>query len=252
MLPVDIVLLRGLGREARHWGSFPGYLSSQEFCNEVHCIDLPGMGKFSEITSPLTISETAEFVATQLPEKSEDRPKVLVAVSLGAMVAVELIKKRPDYFEKAFLMNTSFRNLSTLTERFQWFAFQQFAKILMQIKNPYQREYEVVKMVSRSQDRWQEVAQNWGKIADTYPIKPKNILRQLLAASTYQLPANKLSTAIVVMNSLGDRMVNPKCSQVFSEQWHLPLKTHRWAGHDIIVDDPEWVVQQLASELTGS
>ena len=39
----DWVLLRGLTREARHWGGFPERLGAA-LGVEVHCLDLPGNG----------------------------------------------------------------------------------------------------------------------------------------------------------------------------------------------------------------
>ena len=92
MKPVDIYLIRGLGREAGHWGDFIPLLESQAFVHSVQPMDLLGMGRFHKLTSPLTVEENAEFLLSQMDQK-RDRPKWILSYSLGAMVAVEMIQK---------------------------------------------------------------------------------------------------------------------------------------------------------------
>ncbi len=47
------------------------------------------------------------------------------------------------------------------------------------------------------------------------------------------------------MNAKGDRLVAPSCSVAIQKQWHLDLRTHPWAGHDLAIDDGHWVAMQL-------
>ena len=37
----SFILLRGLAREAGHWGDFKTLLEEQSFCNKVYALDLP-------------------------------------------------------------------------------------------------------------------------------------------------------------------------------------------------------------------
>jgi hypothetical protein len=53
------------------------------------------------------------------------------------------------------------------------------------------------------------------------------------------------------MNSLGDRMVDPACTQAIAREWNVTPKTHPWAGHDLPLDDPEWVALAVAEWLEG-
>ena len=53
--PQRWLLLRGLAREARHWGRFTQLLS-EKLTAEVHTLDLIGVGTELGRTVPLTIS----------------------------------------------------------------------------------------------------------------------------------------------------------------------------------------------------
>lgn len=245
MPPVDFLLLRGLAREAAHWGSFVDRLKELPFVGSVECVDLPGAGKFNKLTSPLSIAENAEFVLSRLDEEVEKR--VIFSVSLGSMVAVEMLQKRPDLFEMAFVMNTSFANLSPLYHRLQLQAFKQFLRIGRAGDDLQKREYEVVKMVSNFSDRWLPVSQAWADIAEKRPMLFKNFARQLVAAATYKIAKERPEVPIVVLRSLKDKMVDPSCSEALASHWDLPMESHPRGGHDLCIDDPEWVIEKITA-----
>ncbi len=248
MPSADFVLLRGLAREGRHWGDFVTQLESQKFCSSVTCIDFPGFGKFNQLQSPISIEAIADFVATQL-ESHSSKNRVLLAVSLGAMVGAELVSQREDLFNKVFLMNTSFSNLSPIHHRMQIAAFRRFFQAARAGRDVLKREEEILKMVSNSPEKINEIKKDWAEIFLTRPSKLANIVRQLVAASRYKLSSKAPQTPIVLFNSKGDKMVHPSCSIVFSKHWDLPLYTHPWSGHDLCIDDPEWVIEHIKKEL---
>ncbi|PMZ18082.1 alpha/beta hydrolase, partial [Pseudomonas sp. FW306-02-F08-AA] len=40
------------------------------------------------------------------------------------------------------------------------------------------------------------------------------------------------------------------CSQALAAAWNLPLVMHPFAGHDLPLDDPAWVVAQVLQWAT--
>ncbi len=248
MPSADFVLLRGLAREGRHWGGFVTQLENQKFCTSVTCIDFPGFGKFNQLQSPMTIEAIADFVATQL-ESHSSKKRVLLAVSLGAMVGAELVSQHDDLFSKVFLMNTSFSNLSPLYHRMQLSALGRFFQAARAGRDVHKREEEILKMVSNSPEKIKKIKKDWAEIFLTRPSKLASIFRQLVAASRYKLPDTAPQTPIVLFNSKGDNMVHPSCSEALSKHWNLKLYTHSWSGHDLCIDDPDWVIEQIKKEL---
>lgn len=246
MQPADFYLIRGLAREGAHWGEFSTSLQSLDCVKSLSCLDLLGAGKYHKLTSPMSIKENAEFLLSQISEKNET-PKVIVSVSLGSMVAIEMAQLNQGLFSKIFVMNTSFFNLSPIYHRLQLNAWKRLFNIL-KAKDLLKREMEVLKMVSNKESQHKVVASKWVQIAKDRPMKLQNLVRQLVAAGTYRLAIDPPQTPLVVLRSMGDKMVHPSCSKKLADYWNLPLHTHESAGHDLCIDDPQWVLECIKEE----
>lgn len=236
------ILLRGLGREQQHSQQFVEQLRKANSEYEVVTIDLPGAGRFHRVSSPMTIRGIAEFVHSQLPEGRPEK-RSLVAVSLGGMVAMELIQLYPDQYDSCVVINTSFRNLSTIGQRLQMEAFWYLLKAGL-ASSLESREKEVLSLVSNNPRRYEWLS-SWTEIARQRPVSPLNFLKQLLAAAFYDLPLQKPTVPLFVLTSEADRMVSSECSKKLAEHWQLPLAVHNTGGHELYIDDPEWVIQKL-------
>ena len=60
------VLLRGLMREARHWGEFAATFQAQLSGTRVVARDLPGNGRLHHLRSPLHLEEPESLSSTSL------------------------------------------------------------------------------------------------------------------------------------------------------------------------------------------
>ena len=243
----DFLLLRGLSREQGHWANFPDKLLKVSGVNSVHFVDLPGNGKYHRLTSPLTIREMAEFVQAHDPIP-EGHEKVVLALSMGAMVTIELLSQYDQEYQAAFLINTSIAGLSPVHKRIKPFALETFYKVL-RAKNTREREEHVLSMVSNFPEKRAEVLEAWTQIAHSRPTSHFNSLRQLLAASRYRLPPVKPQTPIYCLTSKGDRMVDYHCTMALSQKWSLPMGVHKEAGHELHLDAGDWVVENLEAWL---
>jgi pimeloyl-[acyl-carrier protein] methyl ester esterase len=244
--PVDFYLLRGLGRESAHWGNFLEKLKKHKYVNKVICLDLPGTGIYYQEQSPSTIHEIAQFCMQNIVETGHD--KIILAISLGGMVALELLNDQKNKFKKAYIINSSIANLSPFYHRLQLSALRQFYKMAIS-KNLKEKELECLKMVSRAEESWEQLSENFAQVAQERPVHILNIVKQLLAASRYKVKKDKPHTPIILINSMGDSMVNPDCSLKLAEHWNLPLYTHPSAGHDLPLDAPEWLIKILEESL---
>ena len=57
---------------------------------------------------------------------------------------------------------------------------------------------------------------------------------------------------MLLLQSLGDHLVNPVCSTRIAGHWRWPLVSHPTAGHDLTLDDGEWVIAQIRAWLEKS
>ena len=246
------ILLRGLARESAHWGDFVPLLQATFPDARITTLDLPGTGRFYREKSPETIKEIAEILRGQAFDQGLlQQPVTLLALSLGGMVAWEWLHNYPEDSCGAALISTSFAGLSPFYQRLRWQSYGKFFALLMQ-RDLYQRELAIIRLVNSSRELDEKIAKDWVQIQKERPISLKNIYRQMIAAATYQPSPTKPTQSVLLLNAKGDRLVAPSCSEAIQKKWHLELRTHPWAGHDLTVDDGAWVASQLKEWLYAS
>ncbi len=245
------LLLRGLSREAAHWGEFEGVMQATFPSARIHTLDLPGTGRFYRHTSPNNIPDiTATVRRIALEQGLLTQPVTALALSLGGMVAWEWMQKYPDDLNGAALVNTSFASLSPFYQRLRWQSYGKFAQVLAQT-NTFRRELAILQLVSNRRDQDQIIASLWEKIQAKRPVSFKNSLRQIIAAASYKPSISKPLQPVLLLNSRGDRLVAPMCWEAIHRQWQIELNTHPWAGHDLSLDDGVWLAQQLKNWVSA-
>lgn len=234
------LLLRGLVRERRHWGDFPDRLAARTG-RAVHTLDLPGVGTERGRASPTTIAAiVADLRERWLPLRTPDAR--LFAPSLGGMIAMAWAEAHPDDFAGVAVCNTSASDLAGPLDRFSPAALGTVARGLW--KSGAAREAEVLALVANT-DAGRGLAETFAGYSAESPIGTGVLVRQLMAATRARAP-KALQTPLLVLCSEGDRLCHPKASRTLAERLGAPLVVHPTAGHDLPLDDPEWVVEQLA------
>lgn len=259
------ILIRGLAREARHWGEFSKLLSISmkkvyglkdgEASARIDCIDLPGAGRFSEMRSPASIDEITEFTRGKFLEirrKIRDsgaqpaKHTYLIAVSLGGMIASSWFEHWPGDFNGAVLINTSFRGMSPFFKRLRPNAYKHLLGILKNHHDPIGRERSVLELVSNRKDLREETAKIWANIHMMRPVSYENFARQLVAAARFKPRPSKPPLPVLILGSDQDRMVHPSCSAEIAAAWEAEFKSHPTAGHDLPLDAGPWVAENIA------
>jgi pimeloyl-ACP methyl ester carboxylesterase len=239
------ILLRGLTREAGHWGGFPTLLRERTG-DAVACIDLPGCGVRWRDRSPASVEGIARDVLARLPQG----PCTLLALSLGAMVAMACSRAAPDRITGCVLVNTSAAGGARLHERLQPANWPTVVRFALPGLTPLQREARVLAMTSARPQANRHVLSEWARIAASRPVRRANAVRQLWAAARFRSGAAP-AVPILLLASRGDALVSPDCSRRLAQEWAVPLREHPWAGHDLPLDDPGWVVDQAATWQRG-
>jgi pimeloyl-ACP methyl ester carboxylesterase len=260
------ILLRGLARESRHWGDFVPLLQSAFPEARITLLDLPGTGCFYQQTSPSSIKAITDSVRRHaLNNGLLQQPVTILALSLGAMVAWEWMRRYPEDICGAVLMNTSFADVSPFYQRLRWQSYRSFIALAM-TRNLHKRESMILQLTSNRRNismdgvyatgqsgtgtaQRKQITHAWEKIQLERPISLKNSVRQMIAAASYRPGDIKPRQPILLLNGLGDRLVAPACSEAIHTKWRLELRRHLWAGHDLTRDDGAWVVSQLKDWL---
>ncbi len=249
--PKHWLLLRGLGREHRHWFSFPEQLA-QSLRVECHTLDLAGMGTESQRQTPTSIEGIATDLARRVSTLRGDdlRPWGILGISLGGMIAMCLCEHYPSWFSHLVLVNSSSR-LSPPLERLKPVAVLRLMRAL-RIEDSVQREAALYRLTTRLNHRLAlEYATVSASIFDSNPIRVEPVLRQIVAAGAYQVP-DELIQEILVMSSLGDEMVSPDCSRRLAMHWRSEHVQHPTAGHDLPLEEPVWVGEKIRAWLEAA
>jgi pimeloyl-ACP methyl ester carboxylesterase len=234
-----------LSREVEHWGDFPAILQRDFQGARVHTLDLPGTGLLYQQASPKRIAAITDKVRQYaIEQKILGQPLTLLAYSLGGMVAWDWLQRYPLDINGAVLLNTSFANLSPFYQRLRWQSYGRFLGVFLQ-SNLHKREAAILKLVSNRTDIGGFIANEWTEIQQKKPVSMKNSLRQIIAAATYKPNKQKPVQPVLLLSSQKDRLVSPACSVAIQRCWQVDLATHPWAGHDICLDQPLWVVDRI-------
>ncbi len=249
-LSLHFVLLRGLGRNAKHWGEFPAMLR-QRFQNaRVSCFDLPGFGERAQIEAPLTIEANISDLNEQLRAKSLDSGGiVLLGISLGGMVALAWASQNPDIFKHVIVVNSSAAWISPSWQRLKPQALIALLSAACST-SPKQREEIILKLVSNDPQKRIELLQDWTKVAVENPMSLLNTSRQLIAAMRFRRrPTLSEGVAITIMASESDRLCSVQCSRGLAKDLGAPIFVHPTAGHDLSIDDSAWVTAHIEAIL---
>lgn len=243
------ILLRGLARESRHWGRFPDMLRREVGEAKVYAPDLPGNGRLHAVASPPSVAGLAEQCRDGLCQAGVAPPYHLLALSLGAMVAVAWAARHPEEVAGCVLINTSLRPLSPFHQRLRPASYLPLLGLLLPGGDAASREAAILRLTSRRAGDAAGVLAEWAGYRRQCPTSAGNALRQLLAALRYRAPAVRPPVPILVLASRGDALVDPRCSRRLASHWDTAFAEHPTAGHDLALDDGPWVARQVVRWL---
>ncbi|MDX1756419.1 MAG: alpha/beta hydrolase [Marinobacter sp.] len=239
------ILLRGLARERGHWGHFIEQLRQAFPEHQFHAVDLPGTGVHFKEPCPPTIPEIRRRVQQQVAHIPP--PYCILALSLGGMVALDWAQQVPEgEIQQLVLINTS-SGYSPPWQRLRPGSWPRVLRLLMR-RDLFRREADVLALTSNRPVAL-ETVKHWYSIQRQRPVSARNALHQITAAARFR-PADKrpLSDALLLA-SRRDRIVSWRCSQALEQRWQWTLKLHPDAGHDLPLDDPQWIIRQLRQYL---
>jgi len=243
------ILLRGLARETRHWGGFAEAFANALPEARVLALELPGNGALNGQRSPASIPALAAHCHEAAARLGAAPPYHLLALSMGAMVAVAWAERHPEEVAGCVLISTSFGAFSPLHHRLRPRAWPALLAILLR-RGAQAREQRVLELTSGRPGTHARALEAWSAIRRSRPVSATNALRQLLAAARYRAPL-AAPVATLVLAGARDRLVDPRCSMAIARRWHCPLGLHPEAGHDLPLDDGAWVAGEVRAWLSG-
>ena len=241
------IFLRGLTRESRHWGGFTGQFEAAVPASRVIALDLPGNGLLNQQISPMRVQEMVEHCRAQLSAMSVPPPYRLLAMSRGGMVAVAWSSSHPDEVSTQVLINTSLRPFSPFYKRLRPGNYGVLLKLAVLGARPEVWERTILRITSNQPD--DAVLPCWLAWRQMNPVSQANALRQLVAAARFCAPKTPPTAATLLLASAQDRLVSVACSKALARRWPCDLRIQPSAGHDLPLDDGDWVAQRVRDWL---
>ncbi|MEK8051307.1 alpha/beta fold hydrolase [Ideonella sp. DXS22W] len=268
--PETWVLLRGLTREAGHWGGFPAQLAQALAAARagrppprILMLDLPGAGTLHRRPCPLSVRAMLPACRAQLQAQMQVQmqvqmqaldltgPVYLLGLSLGGMVATAWAAAHPQQVAALVVVNTSLRPHSPVQQRLQWRHLPQLLRLLAP-RDALAAERAILALTSAWPERHADVLADWVAIRRARPVSAANALRQLWAAARFAHPGAPPPVPTLVLGSAGDALVSPRCAQALAAAWGCAFAQHPAAGHDLPLDDGPWVAEQVARWWDGT
>lgn len=245
------ILLRGLTRESGHWGAFAALLQHRHPESRVVALDLPGNGSFNHQPSPTRIEAMSRWCRDHLRSQGIAPPYRLLAMSMGAMVAVDWVASAPQQILGCVLINTSLRPVSRWYRRLRPRNYAALLALALTPDAGGGHERTILRLTSRNPAAAAAVLDEWTRLRSARPVSTANALRQLLAASRYRAPTTAPAAPLLLLTSRRDALVDWRCSQALAQRWHTDIAIHQTAGHDLTLDDAAWVVDQIERWLAA-
>ena len=243
------IFLRGLTRESGHWGDFVAQFQQALPGSRVVTLDLPGNGALHGTRSPWSVAEMMAHCRAQLAARHMAPPYNLLAMSLGAMVALEWAGEAPQDLAAAVLINTSLQPFSPFWQRLRPAHYAALLRLALFGGTPLAWECTALRLTSKRGDA--SVLPRWLQLRQQHPVSRGNALRQLIAAARYEAPRSLPRIPVLVLGSELDSLVSVACAKALARHGACALRRHPDAGHDLPLDDGPWVAQQVRQWLAG-
>jgi pimeloyl-ACP methyl ester carboxylesterase len=239
------VLLRGLTREAGHWGPFLGEMRLALPMAQVVPVDLPGAGALRQQRCPLRVPAMVEACRAQLLARGLPPPYRVLGLSLGGMVASAWATRWPAELQACVLVNTSLRPFSPATSRLRLARWPTLVRLLLP-GDALRAEQAILRLTSTTPERHTARVDEWVAIRRGRPVSTANALCQLLAAACHHHDGPPPAVPVLVVSSARDGLVDPACSHTLATAWNVSHAIHPDAGHDLPLDDGPWLAATVA------
>ncbi len=247
---MNLLMLRGLSRDRRHWGDFPSHMST----HRITMLDLPGSGERSHLPSPLDVPSIVRLLRSEWQALSTESPGpwAIVGLSLGGMVALEWALTYPADFQRLVLINSSVSTFSPPHQRMRPSCWPQVLGIAAAWArgDHHTKESMILGLTTNHRPIEERLVRDWTEWSrDGAGVA--STLRQLVAAARYR-PRAIPTIPCSVITSKGDRLCSWRCSQALAQAFNATLDVHPDAGHDLPLDDPKWLAEKLERALSAS
>ena len=237
------IFLRGLTRGNIHWGDFPALFLEKNPEAEVEYLEIPGNGLLSFEITPTDPKILIDLLKNKSHVAQSSDTYHLCGISLGGMLALKWAELYPESIESVSIINSSLSQFSSFNKRLIPANYLSLMGTIFE-HDSYLQEEKILKLTSNKSETNEKYLNLYAEFAAKYKVSTTNLFRQLILANNIRLqkfPKIKLK----IFSSAQDRLVHSSCSVAIAKELSGRLSIHPTAGHDLPLDEPEWLIEQL-------
>lgn len=253
LAPRTWLLIGPLGRECAGWDVAPEVLA--EHLRAVHTdarlfqMDLPGCGRLWREPSPADVEGLASGLRARATAAGLAGPFGLVAHSWMACAATEWARQQPDEVGALVLINPAMRPFTQVLRSVRPGLWPAAMGQLLGRRLPLGREQRLWRTHTRLHEAPPSLMQRWRELRREHPPRARTALAQLLAVWRYEGSRRRPHKQVLLLAGKRDPWRDWRVAAAISRAWGAALRLHPEAGHDLLLDDPEWVARSVAEWL---
>lgn len=237
------IFLRGLTRGNIHWGKFPEIFKELNPSAVVEFLEIPGNGLLSDEPTSTDPKEVIDQIRNRSKFISNNETFNVCGISLGGMVALKWAELYPTEILSVATINTSLSQYSPFYHRL---AISNYGKIIWGLLACDEKEQEkiILEITSNNFSKAAFYLESFSEFSKNHQVTKANFIKQLLLASNIEIKKFP-NIPLKVISSKMDRLVDSSCSDEVAKALGAKQLIHPTAGHDLPLDEPVWLAEQL-------
>ncbi len=237
------IFLRGLTRGNVHWGEFSSLFKNSNPNSKIEFLELPGNGLNFEEETPTDPHAIIKILRERSILLRENEKIILCGISLGGMIALKWAELYPNEISSVTIINSSLKQLSPFYFRLSPFVLGKLFLTFFS-SDPEVQEKLILDLTSNNSHNYSLYLKKFQDFSKQYPVSKTNTLRQLLLANNIKVD-HSMAKKVRIIASKNDRLVSFNCSVHLSHFFQQEIIIHPSAGHDLPLDDPQWLIEAL-------
>ncbi|MBM4374990.1 MAG: alpha/beta fold hydrolase [Deltaproteobacteria bacterium] len=207
-----LVLIRGLGRNALHWGELVSRLERSFY---LLLFDNRGVGRSDRVARPFSVTDLADDVAEVMDAAKVARAHVL-GTSLGGMVAMRFAIEHGPRLDRLVLVSTTPGGRAAAPPKARAFARMAIAR-LGSLRDAMRTDARFVLGESFAGTH-PAVLDEWQDIAERYPVSRRALVFQALAARLHDASRelDAITAPTLVLSCRDDKLVPAENSRLLA------------------------------------
>lgn len=251
--PLTWLLLGPIARECATWGDAPQRLLQQlrgvQPGVDLFQLDLPGTGRLCRERSPARVEDLLQGLRARVRAAGLQGPCGLMASSWAGCVATEWARRYPEELGALVLISPAMRPFTQVLRSVPAGLWPQALTKLLGRRAFWRRDVALWNGQTLLRRPTPDLLSHWRELRRAHPVRARNGWRQLLAVWRYETSKRRPHPHVLLLAGKGDAWIDWRVSAAISRAWGAAVRVHPEAGHDLLLDDPQWVARSVADWL---